>query len=658
MLGPVPESALEGIRVNAVAPREILHVGSTIQRKRIDVLLRVFAGLRKTCRTARLVRVSGPFTADQAALASELKVAGATTVLPFVEPATLAAIYRRAALVLITSDHEGFGLPLIEAMACGAPVIASDLAVLREVGGAAADFIAVGDVPAWIAAAQRVILHERANDADRWSARRSGRISSQAAKYSWSEYARRYLELYGFRLTCTGDNIFDSAADVATTFNQVPEFAQGAATGTRFKILNMKSSIADEGAAAQTLGREPPAETLAPMRPGQSRRQSEAAGLSRLRVLHLGKFYPPYRGGIESHLHALCRELIKSINVNVIVANETRRLRESEVDGVAVRRLPRLFNLWATPICPTLVREIRGSDADIVHLHLPNPLAALAYLASGHKGRLVIAWHSDIVRQKTIARMLRPLDDALLSRASALIASSPNYIDSSPILSRNRERCRVIPYGIDADAFRPRDTETAAKIRERYGPRLVLAVGRMVHYKGFEYLIRAMAGVRGHLLLVGEGPLLKKLERQAFDAGATDRITFLGRVSQEEMIGYLHASDVFVMPSIARSEAFGIAQLEAMACGKPVVNTRLQSGVPSVSIDGETGVTVGLLPTQTPLAAAINRLLDDPALRGKFGAAAARRAREEFSVEMMVDRTLDLYREVMANGRIGVVAAP
>jgi glycosyltransferase involved in cell wall biosynthesis len=183
MLGPVRADVLE-----------ILHVGSTIQRKRIDVLLRVFAGLRKTCRTARLVRVSGPFTADQAALASELKVAGATTVLPFVEPATLAAIYRRAALVLITSDHEGFGLPLIEAMACGAPVIASDLAVLREVGGAAADFIAVGDVPAWIAAAQRVI-HERANDADRWSARRSDGFR-QAAKYSWSEYARRYLELY------------------------------------------------------------------------------------------------------------------------------------------------------------------------------------------------------------------------------------------------------------------------------------------------------------------------------------------------------------------------------------------------------------------------------------------------------------------------------
>jgi glycosyltransferase involved in cell wall biosynthesis len=417
----------------------------------------------------------------------------------------------------------------------------------------------------------------------------------------------------------------------------------------------MKRPSADEGGTAQVLAQEPL--KAAPVIPIQARGLNESAGARRLSVLHVGKFYPPYRGGIESHLHALCRELTKSITVNVIVANEGHRLRESVIDGVRVRRLPRLFNLSATPVCPTMVREIRRADADIIHLHLPNPLAALAYLASRHKGRLVITWHSDIVRQKTIGRMLRPLDDAILSRASALIASSPNYVDSSPILSRNRDRCRVIPFGIDADAFGPRDTETAAKIRKRYGPRIVLAVGRMVYYKGFEYLIRAMAGVHGHLLLVGEGPLLRKLERQAFDAGAMDRITFLGRVSQEEMIGYFHAADVFVMPSIARSEAFGIAQLEAMACGKPVVNTWLKSGVPFVSIDGETGVTVGPADADQ-LGAAINRLFDDPGLRNKLGAAAARRAREEFSVEVMVERTLELYREVMANGRIGVVSAP
>jgi glycosyltransferase involved in cell wall biosynthesis len=411
----------------------------------------------------------------------------------------------------------------------------------------------------------------------------------------------------------------------------------------------MKLTIAGEGVASEALPRAAALDAAAAPPP----HLTGANGA--MRVLQIGKFYPPYRGGIESHLQALCRALIKSINVNVIVANESRRLRESMIDGVSVRRLPRLFSLWATPICPTMVREIRRIDADIVHLHLPNPMAALAYIASGHKGRLVIAWHSDIVRQKTVAKLLRPLDDMLLSRASALIASSPTYIDSSPTLSRNRDRCRVIPYGIDADSFRPRDAEIAMKIRQRYGPRIVLAVGRMVYYKGFEYLIRAMASVRGHLLLVGEGPLLVKLERQAFDAGVRDRITFLGRASQEEVVGYYQAADVFVMPSIARSEAFGIVQLEAMACGKPVVNTRLRSGVPFVSLDGITGTTVAPADSEE-LADAINRLLDDPALRDKYGAAAAHRAREEFSIDTMVNRTLELYREVLANGRIGAAS--
>lgn len=377
----------------------------------------------------------------------------------------------------------------------------------------------------------------------------------------------------------------------------------------------------------------------------------------RPRVLHVGKYYPPYRGGMESHLQTLCGELSKSIAIGVLVANETRRLTVAEIEGVPVRRLPRWFKLRATPVCPAMAGEIRRAGADIVHLHLPNPHAALAYLLSGHRARLVITWHSDIVRQRAIAPLLRPIEEALLRRAATLIASSPNYVDSSPVLSRNRDRCRVIPFGVRPDSLRPRDAETVAKIRARYGPHIALAVGRMVYYKGFDYLVRAMARVRGRLLIVGEGPLRLKLERAAINLGVADRITFLGRVSQEEVAAYFHAADVFVMPSTARSEAFGIAQLEAMACGKPVVNTRLDSGVPFVSLDGVTGITV---PPADPeaLADAINRLFDDPPLAAAYGAAGMRRVREEFSVALMARRTLELYREVLELDPPGAAAAP
>lgn len=373
----------------------------------------------------------------------------------------------------------------------------------------------------------------------------------------------------------------------------------------------------------------------------------EMRGGHPLRVLQVGKFYPPYRGGIESHLQALCHELKRQLQLEVLVASESRRSLEAEIDGARVKRLGRLFSVGETPVCLRMVHEIRRSQAGVVHLHLPNPPACLAWLLSGHRAPLILMWHSDIVRQRVMGTILEPLHRAVIKRAAILIASSPNYLASSPVLSRNRDRCRVVPYGIQSDAFRVRDGETIARIRQRYGRRILLAVGRMVYYKGFEYLIRAMKTVRGHLLIVGDGPLRLQLEHLAVAIGVSERITFLGRVAQEEMVAYYHAADVFVLPSVARSEAFGIVQLEAMICGKPVVNTALATGVPYVSLDGVTGLTVPPADSKA-LSVAVTRLLDDPYLRAKFGAAAARRAREEFNPELMARRTVEIYREALA----------
>jgi glycosyltransferase involved in cell wall biosynthesis len=171
---------------------EILHVGSTIPRKRIGVLLRVFARIREEIGEARLIRVSGPFTPGQAALARELGIENAVTVLPFIPARTLAALYRRAALVLVPSESEGFGLPVAEAMACGTSVIASDLPALREVGGEAAFFAPVGDIEAMAELALRV-LRDRDGGA---AVGRRERALANAARFSWTEYARRYAALY------------------------------------------------------------------------------------------------------------------------------------------------------------------------------------------------------------------------------------------------------------------------------------------------------------------------------------------------------------------------------------------------------------------------------------------------------------------------------
>jgi glycosyltransferase involved in cell wall biosynthesis len=173
---------------------EILHVGSTIRRKRVDVLLRVIAALRKEFPGVRLIRVGGQFTPEQARLAGQLGLDGAVVVLPHLERNVLAAVYRRAALLLQPSEREGFGLPIIEALACGTPVVASRLPVLREVGGDAASYCAVGDLTDWTATVSRMLV-EKSRNPRRWSKRREAGIA-QAANFSWAEHARKTASVY------------------------------------------------------------------------------------------------------------------------------------------------------------------------------------------------------------------------------------------------------------------------------------------------------------------------------------------------------------------------------------------------------------------------------------------------------------------------------
>ena len=365
-----------------------------------------------------------------------------------------------------------------------------------------------------------------------------------------------------------------------------------------------------------------------------------------LRVLHVGKFYPPHMGGIETHLQTLCLQLQHHADVEVLVANDAPHDEETWDDGVRVVRAGTRFNLSTAPVCPTMTGLIKRSTADIVHLHLPNPTAILCYLLSGQRAPLVITYHSDIVRQKTMARAFAPVLRRVLRRASAIIATSQRYIETSDVLTEFRDRCRVIPYGIPLAQFNRYDARAVEEIRARYGSRLVISVGRLIYYKGFEYLIKAMADVRGRLLIVGDGALRASLEALAAAHGVADRVVFLGEIQNADTVPFYHAADLFALASVARSEAFGIVQLEAMACGKPVVNTNLDSGVPFVSLDGLTGVTVAPFDTGA-LARAINQLLDDDAQRAEFGRAARLRVEQEFSEAVMTERTLKLYAETL-----------
>lgn len=365
------------------------------------------------------------------------------------------------------------------------------------------------------------------------------------------------------------------------------------------------------------------------------------------RVVHVGKFYPPHMGGIETHLQNLCRALSPSHRVHAIVANDGSS-SVAEMDGaVRVLRAATRFSISSAPFCPGIGSAVRELQPDILHLHLPNPAATIAVLTSGYTGPLITTYHSDVIRQKFLGALFEPVLHRILHRSSAIICTSQAYMDSSPALVGFRRKCVVIPYGIPASPITFGESQGAAALRKKYGPRLIVSVGRLVYYKGFEYLIEAMKKVHGKLLIVGDGPLRASLEAQVRESGLQDKVHLLGEIQNDVLAPYYRAADVFALASVARSEAFGIVQLEAMAYGLPVVNTALDSGVPFVSRHNQTGLTVPPRDASA-LAHALDSLLADRPKRAAFGAAAKQRVRSEFTVERMARRTSQLYADVRA----------
>lgn len=371
-----------------------------------------------------------------------------------------------------------------------------------------------------------------------------------------------------------------------------------------------------------------------------------------MRVIHLYKDYAPVVGGIENHLRLLAEGLVAcGIDTQVLVTNTGPATVQERIGGVPVTKTARQLNVSSAPISLPFYPWLHRLEAgvDIAHAHLPYPPGELGQLLFGRSRRFVLTYHSDIVRQRMLGALYGPLLHLVLRCVDLIAAASPDYIRSSAYLSRVPEKCRVIPFGIDLARFAatPAVDAAAAAMRARYGPQpLILFVGRLRHYKGLNVLITAMAEIDAHLLVVGQGPMEEAWRSQVTALGLGDRISFLGNLSDEETLAARYAADLFVLPSTNRAEGFGIVQLEAMACGLPVVCTELGTGTSYVNRDGETGLVV---PPNDPaaLAAAVTRILQDDGLRRRLGTAARARVRREFSREMMVARTIAFYQEAL-----------
>ncbi|MBI2849008.1 MAG: glycosyltransferase [Chloroflexi bacterium] len=365
-------------------------------------------------------------------------------------------------------------------------------------------------------------------------------------------------------------------------------------------------------------------------------------------VLHVYKDYYPVLGGIENHIGLLCRELAtRGVDVRVLVTNTSFRTMISTLEGVPATKAGRFFTLASTPISLALFREIAKHEVDIVHLHFPYPLGELAHLWGGRGRRLVLTYHSDIVRQRGWLRFYKPFLRRILNRADAIIVSSPQYISTSGYLPAVAGKCSVIPFGIDTARFDNASADAVNGVRQRYRPPIVLFVGKLRYYKGIPYLLEAMKQVEATLLVVGSGPMAGPWQNLVEVKGLGQKVIFLGEVGDELLPALYHASDVFVLPSCERAEAFGFVLLEAMACGLPVISTELGTGTSFVNLNGQTGLVV---PPRDPdaLAEAINCLLKDQALRIGLGQQARQRVEAGFTKEQMVEKTLTLYQTLLA----------
>jgi rhamnosyl/mannosyltransferase len=355
---------------------------------------------------------------------------------------------------------------------------------------------------------------------------------------------------------------------------------------------------------------------------------------------------------MEKVVQLLCEGERPHIDSRVLAANEAPVTVHEEVRGVPVTRVATLSTIGSVGVCPTFPIWMRRLACDVMVIHEPNPLALVSHAIARPHARLVVWFHSEVVRPRWKYRvMYRPFLRRVLAKADRIVVASPRLAEFAEELQDFRSKCVPIPFGLDLTPLSLTDEvrRKVADIRARHPGPLALFVGRMVPYKGVDILLHALTGIDARAILVGDGPLKAEWQHLAEDLGLSDRVHFCGEVGQTDLTALYHACDFFVLPSITRAEAFGMVQLEAMACGKPVVSTLLPTGVPWVNRDGETGLVVP--PQNVPaLRAALTRLARDAEVRAEMGARGRARVLADFTVPRMIERTTTLYGSIVGEG--------
>ena len=369
---------------------------------------------------------------------------------------------------------------------------------------------------------------------------------------------------------------------------------------------------------------------------------------ARLRILHVYRtYFPDSQGGIEELIRQICL-YTKSRGIDnrllALSANaEPQVLRHNEVKVYRAHRDIEVASCGMS-LQAFAIHERLAKWADLIHYHFPWPFGDLLHLTSRVRRPTVLTYHSDIVRQRALRLLYRPLMNRFLHTVDCIVGTSPNYFATSDVLRRFQDKVEIVPIGLNEHTYPEVSPDIRAEMRGKYGEGFFLFIGVLRYYKGLHILLDAIANAPFRVVIAGSGPTERELLDQARRL-RLDNVYFTGYVSDEQKVALLSLCRGVVFPSYLRTEAFGVTLLEGAMYGKALISTEAGSGTSHVNIGGETGLVVA--PGSAPaLRQAMDRIHDCPEMADAMGRRARQRFDQLFTGDLMGERYDAIYRSL------------
>lgn len=368
-----------------------------------------------------------------------------------------------------------------------------------------------------------------------------------------------------------------------------------------------------------------------------------------MRILQLGKAYPPANlGGVEVVIQLLTEGLNKhGVYCDALGVNDEKEYRtEFSLYGGKIYRTRLIIKLFSTLLSFQLITCLwrLRSKYDIIHLHSPDPMAALALFLVRPKVKLVVHWHSDILKQKFLLIFFKPILKWILNRANLILATSPNYVQGSELLMEYYSKVKILPIGIDVSV----SNSERLSLQEYQDKKIIFSLGRLAYYKGYEYLVESALNLPDEyiILIAGHGPEYNKLNKLILDNNLSRKVKLLGKVNDYTKNRLFSSCFLFALSSIYKTEAYAIVQVEALAFGKPIVSTRIPgSGVDWVNKHEVSGLTVPIRDSKA-LADAIKRIGGNSQLHEEYSSNALKRYNDKFTQDKMITELINYYSEL------------